>query len=77
MVTRSGVAARRSHLYRGVWPFHYPEAKPDFDVVVWQEDVDKRMRWGIEEGIKLGLLSKGDTIVCVQGWKGGLGNTNT
>ncbi|KAF3938884.1 hypothetical protein ABW19_dt0209413 [Dactylella cylindrospora] len=77
MVTRNGAAARRSHLYRGVYPFHYPESKPDFNVVVWQEDVDKRLRWGIDEGIKLGILKPGDVVIAVQGWKGGLGHTNT
>ena len=77
MVTRADAAARRAHLYRGVYPFHYPEAKPDFDKVVWQEDVDKRMKWGIAEAIKLGVLAKGDVVICVQGWKGGLGHSNT
>ncbi len=77
MVTRNGSAARRAHLYRGVYPFQFPEEKPDFDVVVWQEDVDRRLKWGIAEAMKLGLVVKGDVIVCVQGWKGGLGNTNT
>jgi len=77
MVTRNSAAARRAHLYRGVYPFHYPEDKPDFSVVVWQEDVDKRLRWGIEQGKALGLLKEGNVVVAVQGWKGGLGHTNT
>jgi pyruvate kinase len=29
------------------------------------------------EAMRLGLLDKGDTIIAVQGWRGGLGNTNT
>ncbi|KAJ6256834.1 Pyruvate kinase [Drechslerella dactyloides] len=77
MVTRNAAAARRSHLYRGVYPFQYPEEKPDFSVVVWQEDVDKRLRWGIEQALRLELVAKGDVVIAVQGWKGGLGNTNT
>ncbi|EGX54054.1 Pyruvate kinase [Orbilia oligospora] len=77
MVTRNAAAARRAHLYRGVYPFQYPEAKPDFSVIVWQEDVDKRLKWGIEDGVKLGLFARGDVIIAVQGWKGGLGHTNT
>ncbi|KAK6538561.1 Pyruvate kinase [Orbilia ellipsospora] len=77
MVTRSASAARRAHLYRGVYPFQYPEQKPDFNQVVWQEDVDKRLRWGIDEGSKLGLFGAGDVVIAVQGWKGGLGHTNT
>jgi len=66
-----------SHLYRGVWPFLFPEPKPDFKSTAWQEDVDKRLKWGISNAIKLGVLSKGDPVVCVQGWRGGMGHTNT
>lgn len=77
MVTRNSAAARYSHLYRGVYPFHYPEAKPDFDQVIWQEDVDKRLRWGVDQAISLGILQKSDTVIAVQGWRGGLGHTNT
>ncbi|KAL1974443.1 hypothetical protein VTN31DRAFT_4647 [Thermomyces dupontii] len=77
MVTRNPIAARYSHLYRGVYPFIFPEAKPDFNVVPWQEDVDRRLKWGIAQGIKLGVINRGDSIVCVQGWRGGQGHTNT
>lgn len=66
-----------SHLYRGVYPFFFPEAKPDFSKADWQEDVDKRLKWGISEAKALGILSHGDNVVCVQGWKGGMGHTNT
>ncbi|KAI5291043.1 hypothetical protein KEM54_006560 [Ascosphaera aggregata] len=77
MVTRNPKAARYSHLYRGVYPFVFPEAKPDFSVKIWQEDVDRRLKFGIENTIKLGVLARGDNVVCVQGWKGGMGHTNT
>ncbi|KAL8997910.1 MAG: hypothetical protein Q9169_002903 [Polycauliona sp. 2 TL-2023] len=77
MVTRNATASRYSHLYRGVYPFLFPEAKPDFKSADWQQDVDKRLKWGIAESIKLGILSKGDLVVCVQGWRGGKGHTNT
>ncbi|KAJ5888305.1 Pyruvate/Phosphoenolpyruvate kinase [Penicillium taxi] len=77
MVTRSEAASRYSHLYRGVWPFYFPEQKPDFNVKIWQEDVDRRLTWGISHGMQLGLINKGDPIVCVQGWRGGMGHTNT
>ncbi|KAG9538170.1 pyruvate kinase, partial [Aureobasidium melanogenum] len=77
MVSRNSRATRYSHLYRGVWPFHYPEQKPDFKQVSWQEDVDKRLRWGIKHAIDLGILTKGDPVVTVQGWRGGMGHTNT
>ncbi|MCJ1312612.1 Pyruvate kinase [Agyrium rufum] len=77
MVTRNPTASRYSHLYRGVYPFLFPEKKPNFNKTIWQEDVDRRLSWGIEEAIKLGILSKGDPVVCVQGWRGGMGHTNT
>lgn len=77
MVTRNARASRYSHLYRGVWPFLFPEKKPDFNVKIWQEDVDRRLKWGISHGLKLGIINKGDNIVCVQGWRGGQGHTNT
>lgn len=60
-----------------MWPFYFPEKKPDFNVKIWQEDVDRRLKWAINNGLKLGVISKGDPIVCVQGWRGGMGHTNT
>lgn len=77
MVTRNATAARFSHLYRGVYPFHYPGPKPDFDKVIWQEDVDKRLKWGVDNALALNILKKSDTVIAVQGWRGGLGHTNT
>ncbi|KAF2088716.1 pyruvate kinase [Saccharata proteae CBS 121410] len=77
MVTRSATASRYAHLYRGVYPFHFPEEKPDFKTKPWQEDVDRRLKWGIMNAIKLGVLNRGDAVVCVQGWRGGMGHTNT
>ncbi|KAM0245869.1 hypothetical protein ACHAQJ_010427 [Trichoderma viride] len=77
MVTRNATTSRFGHLYRGVYPFLYPELKPDFETVNWQEDVDKRIKWAVTNAIKLGTLAAGDTVVVVQGWKGGMGNTNT
>lgn len=64
-------------MYRGVYPFLFPEPKPDFAGVDWQEDVDKRLKWGISLAVSLGVLNKGDSVVCVQGWRGGRGHTNT
>ncbi|KAF3764659.1 hypothetical protein M406DRAFT_291806 [Cryphonectria parasitica EP155] len=77
MVTRNASASRYGHLYRGVYPFHFPEDKPDFSKVNWQEDVDRRIKWGVSKALELNVLSKNDTVVVVQGWKGGMGNTNT
>ncbi|KAK5636847.1 hypothetical protein RRF57_012559 [Xylaria bambusicola] len=77
MVTRTPSASRYAHLYRGVYPFLFPEKKPDFDKVNWQEDVDKRIGWCINNALKLNVLTRGETVVVVQGWRGGMGNTNT
>ncbi|KAK2749905.1 Pyruvate kinase [Myotisia sp. PD_48] len=77
MVTRNPTAARYSHLYRGVYPFVFGEDKPDFNATSWQEDVDRRLKWGISQGIELEIISRGDSVVCVQGWRGGMGHTNT
>jgi pyruvate kinase len=77
MVTRNPTTSRFSHLYRGVYPFYFPESKPDFEKVNWQEDVDKRIKWAVNHALDLNVLTLGDTVVVVQGWKGGMGNTNT
>ncbi|KAL9128862.1 MAG: hypothetical protein Q9217_002551 [Psora testacea] len=77
MVTRNPTASRYSHLYRGVYPFLYPQKKPDFNEADWQTDVDGRLIWGIKHAIELGVLTKNDQVVCVQGWRGGKGHTNT
>ncbi|KAI7861435.1 pyruvate kinase [Spinellus fusiger] len=93
VVTRNPQTARQVHLYRGCFPFHYPKASSaaaarltssnsaapmsPADYAPWQEDVDARLMWGMEQAIKYGLLKHGDPVVAIQGWKGGLGNTNT
>jgi pyruvate kinase len=77
MITRNASASRYGHLYRGVYPFLFPEAKPDFTKVNWQEDVDRRIKWGLSRAMDLNLLTHGEPVVVVQGWKGGMGNTNT
>lgn len=69
MITRNASASRYAHLYRGVYPFLFPEAKPDFSKVNWQEDVDRRIKWGLGHAIGLGILNEGETVVVVQGWK--------
>ncbi|KAM5442859.1 Pyruvate kinase [Microsporum ferrugineum] len=77
MVTRNPRAARYSHLYRGVYPFIFNEPKPDYNVTEWQKNVDLRLKWGIAQAIDLSIISKGTPVVCVQGWRGGQGHTNT
>ena len=39
--------------------------------------MDNRIKWGVKEAVRLGVVSKEDKIVCVQGWRGGMGHTNT
>jgi len=75
-VTRNEQTARQMHLHRGVYPFWYPEPRGIEDHQ-WQIDVDNRIRFGLRSGLALGLIKPGSTIVAVQGWKGGLGHTNT
>lgn len=75
-VTRDEHTARDVHLYRGCYPFLYPFPRPS-DNSTWQEDVDNRIKYGLAEALKLGILEKGDTVVALQGWRGGQGFTNS
>ncbi|CAI2163256.1 6541_t:CDS:2 [Funneliformis geosporum] len=72
-VTRVEQTARQIHLSRGCYPFIYDQPK-DED---WQEDVENRIKWGIHRASELKILKSGDPVIAIQGWKGGLGNTNT
>lgn len=79
-VTRTDAVARQIHLWRGCYPLIYPESQKGEvvgDVEKWQDDVDSRIFWAMEESKKMGLLQAGHNIVAIQGWKGGVGNTNT
>ncbi|CAG8473101.1 1948_t:CDS:10 [Ambispora gerdemannii] len=77
-VTRNAQTARQIHLYRGCYPFIY-DVPPPSDAIKdgWQEDVENRIRWGIRHAKFLNILKSGDPVIAIQGWKGGLGNTNT
>ncbi|KAJ9063108.1 Pyruvate kinase [Entomophthora muscae] len=79
-VTRDDMTARQVHLYRGCYPFVYKQDKPSSANAsgdIWQQDVENRIQWGIKNAIEQGMLKKGDAVICLQGWRGGLGNTNT
>jgi pyruvate kinase len=39
--------------------------------------VDNRIRFGLRSALALNIITPGSTIIAVQGWKGGLGHTNT
>ncbi|KAH9947930.1 pyruvate kinase [Amylocystis lapponica] len=75
-VTRNEQTARQIHLHRGCYPFWYPEPR-GIEAHQWQTDVDNRIRFGLRNALKLNIITTGSTIVAVQGWKGGLGHTNT
>ena len=76
MVTRNAQTARQSHLSRGVYPLYFQGDKPS-DLTEWQQDVDKRISFAVQEALKMKLIDQKTTIVVIQGWKSGLGNTNT
>jgi len=87
VVTRNPQTSRHVHLYRGCYPLIYPKAPPastgsgsylsPAETIPWQEDVDARIKWAIAEAVREGLVKHGQPVVAVQGWRGGLGNTNT
>lgn len=39
--------------------------------------VDNRIRFGLRNALALKIITPGSTIIAAQGWKGGLGHTNT
>ncbi|KAF8609460.1 PK-domain-containing protein [Ceratobasidium sp. AG-I] len=75
-VTRNQQTSRQIHLHRGVYPFWYPEPR-GIEASQWQRDVDNRIRFGLRSALALKIIRPGTTVIAVQGWKGGLGHTNT
>lgn len=79
-------------MHRGCYPFWYPEPR-GIEGHQWQTDVstgktplvlmliriqvDNRIRFGLRNALALNIITPGTTIIAVQGWKGGLGHTNT
>lgn len=39
--------------------------------------VDNRIRFGLRRALALNIIKPNAPIIAVQGWKGGLGHTNT
>jgi pyruvate kinase len=76
VVTRDEQTARQLHLHRGCYPFWYPEPR-NVQSHQWQTDVDNRIRFGLASALKLAIIKTGTSVIAVQGWKGGLGHTNT
>ncbi|KAL7410852.1 pyruvate kinase [Mrakia frigida] len=75
-ISRSETTARALNLHRGVYPLLYPEASP-LPGQIWQNDVDNRLRFAMKKALAFGMVKSGDSVVCLQGWKGGIGHTNT
>lgn len=78
-VTRNEPLSRKLHLYRGCFSLHYDHPSPSDDQQgdIWQEDVERRLAWAMEEGKRLRWLESGDHVICIQGSRGGQGFTNT
>ncbi|KAK9764636.1 Pyruvate kinase, partial [Basidiobolus ranarum] len=80
-ITREAQTARQIHLHRGCYPFNYPKSclTPEelADSDKWQQDVDERIQWGIEQALEMNILKRGDTVVVIQGGKPGVGHTNS
>ncbi|GAA5817850.1 Pyruvate kinase [Mucor flavus] len=93
VVTRNPQTARQVHLHRGCFPFYYPKKSTKeatrwsasnskdylspLELAPWQDDVDGRIKWAMEQAIKYKLIGHNESVIAVQGWRGGLGNTNT
>ena len=74
-VTADATVARQCHLYRGCYTLIY---QPDnFVSADWQEKVEKRIKYGIKQGLARKLIALGDEILLIHGWAGGPGHTNT
>uniref|UniRef100_A0A5F8GJE1 Pyruvate kinase n=1 Tax=Monodelphis domestica TaxID=13616 RepID=A0A5F8GJE1_MONDO len=72
-VTRSPVAARQAHLFRGVFPVLCKDPVNES----WAEDVDLRVNFGMNVGKAHGILKTGDVVIVLNGWRPGPGFTNT
>jgi len=72
-VTRDARVARQAHLHRGIFPIYYKTGRASD----WSEDMDQRIQMAINLGKARQFLKKGDSIICVTGWKKGAGFTNT
>lgn len=72
-VTRDIQVARQMHLYRGLFPIHYSEARdPD-----WTEDMDKRIFFAVDVAWERHVVRAESLVVVVTGWRQGSGFTNT
>jgi len=74
-VTRAAQVARQCHLYRGIIPIHFSGK----GVVLedWMDDVNERVKYGVDYAKNRGMVKTGDAVIIVTGWQKGSGYTNT
>ncbi|XP_031332553.1 pyruvate kinase-like isoform X1 [Photinus pyralis] len=72
-VTRNAQTARQAHLFRGILPLQFEDAR----LSDWLKDVDARVQFGITFGKARGFIKSGDPVIVITGWKQGSGFTNT
>lgn len=72
-ISRDVAVCRQLHLYRGVFPVHYPAER----AADWPTDVDNRINHAINIGKDRGFIHRGDFLIVVTGWRQGAGATNT
>lgn len=72
-ISRNAQTTRQGHLWRGLLPLLYTQAKLED----WSQDVDARVNAGIALGLGRGILKEGDHIIVITGWRRGPGSTNT
>ncbi|KNC84417.1 pyruvate kinase [Sphaeroforma arctica JP610] len=71
--TRHERVTRQLHLYRSIFPMRYPHPKSE----VFQDEIDSTIHWCISEAKGAGYLRANDTVIAIQGWRDGVGHTNT
>jgi pyruvate kinase len=74
-IVHSRRVARIVHLWRGIFPYLF-EGEFD-DKTDWVESVELRVAAAIGFGRKKGVISDGDNVVVVTGWRPGAGASNT
>ncbi|XP_034030566.1 pyruvate kinase PKLR [Thalassophryne amazonica] len=71
-VTRNPQVAHQSQLLRGVFPALFcPLPAP-----VWADDVDNRVKFGMDIGKVRGFFKSGDMVIVMTGWLPGSNHTN-
>ncbi|KAI5712638.1 hypothetical protein M8J76_008546 [Diaphorina citri] len=71
-VSSLGYVCRHLNVYRNIRPLHYIR-NPQAD---WSMDVDCRVQFAIQHGMEIGIISPGDPLVLINGWRKGAGFTN-